>query len=245
MSSSQSATRRDKASGLARISSFASNGLVKGPPPSCRTMGVADSSDSGGIIVRSKYCRTGHDCIRTCLDRLSGSFTIFSAVNLDDRIKAARLAEPAQTADVGQRLRQKFLTAEACFDGHDENDVAETENVFDRLDRARRVEYGASFLAEVVDLREDLMECVRGGRLRVDENMIGAGLRKGDEMALRLDDHQMHIERLLRRAAHRLDDQRPDRDIGHEAAIHNVDMNPVGARSVDGANFVGKMSEVR
>ena len=79
----------------------------------------------------------------------------------------------------------------------------------------------------------------------MNEKMIGTGLGKGGEMAFRLDDHQMHIERLSRAAAHRLHDQRPDRDIRHKAAVHDVDINPVGARRVDGANFVGKISEVR
>ena len=89
------------------------------------------------------------------------------------------------------------------------------------------------------------MERGRCGQFRVDEEMIGTGLGKGGEMAFRLDDHQMHVERLLRAAAHRLHDQRPDRDIRHEAAVHDVDMNPVGAGRLDGANFIGKMSEVR
>ena len=45
----------------------------------------------------------------------------------------------------------------------------------------------------------------RRRQLRVDEEMIGTGLGKGGEIAFRFDDHQMHIERLLRVASHRFD----------------------------------------
>ena len=85
----------------------------------------------------------------------------------------------------------------------------------------------------------------RRGRLGLDEQMIGAGLGEVREIALRLDDHQMHIERLLRGASHRLDNHRSDRDVRHEAAVHHVDMDPVGSRRIDGANLLGEPPEIR
>ena len=81
----------------------------------------------------------------------------------------------------------------------------------------------------------------RRRQLRVNEEMIGAGLGKGGEIAFRLDDHQMHIERLLRVASHRFDNRRPERDIRHEAPVHHIDMDPVGAGRVDGADLIGEM----
>ena len=75
--------------------------------------------------------------------------------------------------------------------------------------------------------------------------MIGTGLSKVGDIALRLDDHQVHIQRLLRVASHRFDNHRPERDIRHEMAVHDVDMNPVCACRVDGANLVGEVPEIR
>jgi hypothetical protein len=43
----------------------------------------------------------------------------------------------------------------------------------------------------------------------MDEEMIGACLGEGREVALGLDDHQMDIERLSRGAPHRFDDRGP------------------------------------
>ena len=84
----------------------------------------------------------------------------------------------------------------------------------------------------------------RRRRLRRHEQMIGAGLGKGGEIAVRLDDHQVHIERLPRVASYRFDNHRPERDIRHEAAVHHVDMNPVGAGRIDGAHFFPQFREI-
>ena len=75
--------------------------------------------------------------------------------------------------------------------------------------------------------------------------MIGAGLGEVGEIPLRLDNHQVHIERLLRAASHRFDNHRPDRDVRHEATIHYVDMDPVGSRRIDSANLLGESPKIR
>ena len=63
---------------------------------------------------------------------------------------------------------------------------------------------------------------------------IGAGPNESIEVALWFDNHQVHIERLLRVASDRFDNHRPKRDVRHETTIHHVDMNPVGAGRIDG-----------
>ena len=69
------------------------------------------------------------------------------------------------------------------------------------------------------------------------KQMIGAGVGKRGEIALRLDDHQMNVEGLCGRAADRLQHDRPDGDVRNETAVHHIDMDPVGAGGVDGADF--------
>jgi hypothetical protein len=61
---------------------------------------------------------------------------------------------------------------------------------------------------------------------------------KGGEITLRLDDHQMHVEGLCGRAADRLQHHRPDSDVRNKTTVHYVDMDPVGARGVDRADFL-------
>ena len=102
------------------------------------------------------------------------------------------------------------MATKARIDCHDENDIAEMENVFDQLDRTRWIKHNSGLLAEVVDLRENTVEMDRRGRLRWNEEMIGASLGKVDEVALGLDDHQVHIKRLTRVAPDRFDNHGPN-----------------------------------
>ena len=58
---------------------------------------------------------------------------------------------------------------------------------------------------------------------------IGAGIGEGVEEAYRLLDHQMNFKRQVRHRPQRLDDDRPHADVGHEMAVHDIDVDAVGA----------------
>ena len=55
--------------------------------------GLADSGDRDSVIRRTKDRTAGNNGVRARFDRLSGAFTILSAVDLDDRTETARLAK--------------------------------------------------------------------------------------------------------------------------------------------------------
>jgi hypothetical protein len=74
--------------------------------------------------------------------------------------------------------------------------------------------------------------------------MIGAGFGESVKVTLGLDHHQMHVERFFGRLAQRRDDDGADRQVWDETAIHHIDMDPVSARRIGGANFVAKPSEI-
>ena len=73
---------------------------------------------------------------------------------------------------------------------------------------------------------------------------VGAGLGEGFEIGIAGRDHQMHVERLLGERAQRLHHVRADGDVGHEMAVHHVDMDPVGAGGLDRADFLAQFGEV-
>ena len=158
------------------------------------------------------------------------------------RPRSAHIARNAP--DLGQHLGQEGLAAEAGIDRHHQDDVAEMQDIFDQLRRARRIEHHARLLAERADLAQHPMQMDRRAGLGLDQQMIGAGLGEVGEIALRLDDHQMNVERLCRRAADRLQHDRPDGDVGHETAVHHIDMDPVGAGRVDGADLLAQAREI-
>ncbi len=66
-------------------------------------------------------------------------------------------------------------------------------------------------------------------RFGVNEKVIGARRGKIGDVALRLDDHEVYIERLGGCPPYGPDDHWSQRDIGHETAIHDIDMNPIRA----------------
>jgi hypothetical protein len=49
--------------------------------------------------------------------------------------------------------------------------------------------------------------------------------------------HQVDVEDLVGDGAQRLHDQWANRDVGHEAAVHHVDVDPVAASLVNGADL--------
>ena len=60
---------------------------------------------------------------------------------------------------------------------------------------------------------------------------VRPGFGKIIDVALRLLDHQMDIERAIELVAQRpegLYDERPNRDIRHEMSVHHIDVQPVG-----------------
>src|SRR5215468_4863898 len=75
------------------------------------------------------------------------------------------------------------------------------KNIFDKLRRGGWIEHHACLLAERADFRQHPMQMDCRARLGLHQQMIGAGIGEGGEIALRLDYHQMNVERLCRRAA--------------------------------------------
>ena len=73
---------------------------------------------------------------------------------------------------------------------------------------------------------------------------VGAGLGERFEIRIARRDHQMNVERLSGVAAQRLHHVRSDRDVGDEMAVHDVDVDPVGAGGVDRAHFFAEFGEV-
>jgi hypothetical protein len=205
----------------------------------------ADRCDGSLVVFGAENRRAGHDRPRARCRRLPRRRRVLTAIDLDYRIEAALRADGSDAPDLRQHFRQKGLPAESRIDGHHQNDVAEMENIVDKLRGARRVEHHARLLTELADLRQYAMEVDRGTGLGLDQQVVGAGLGEGGEIAIRLDDHQMHVERLCRRTANGLQHDRPDGDVGHEAAVHDIDVDPIGARRIDGADLFAQSREIR
>ena len=127
-----------------------------------------------------------------------------------------------------QRDRQEALAAEAGIDAHDQDHVSVLDDVFEHRDRRRRVQRDAGPCAERADVRQQALRVE--GRLEVKGDDVGAGLAEVFDVAFRLDDHQVGVERARRQLAQVADDLGSPGDVGDEAAVHDVEVQVIGAR---------------
>ena len=80
----------------------------------------------------------------------------------------------------------------------------------------------------------------------LDVNQEGrrAGLCEGLHISLGVLDHQVRFQRELRDTLEGPNDQRSNRDVRNEVAIHHIDMDPIGTRRLRLLDLLAKARKV-
>ncbi len=81
--------------------------------------------------------------------------------------------------------------------------------------------------------------------LGMNRDVIAAGFCERLEILIARRDHQVRVKNLFGVRAHRLDDVGAVGNVGNEMPVHHVEMDPVGAGGIDGADFLAQFGEVR
>src|SRR5258705_1410545 len=81
-------------------------------------------------------------------------------------------------------------------------------------------------------------------RFRVEREHGGPSGSERFDVVLRLDHHQVNVDRLVRELAQRLDHVGPERDVRYEPPIHDVHVQPVGARLQDLLDLLRQPREI-
>jgi len=68
---------------------------------------------------------------------------------------------------------------------------------------------------------------------------------EGLEIGIARRNHQMRVENLFAVRAHRLDDVGAEGNVGNEMPVHHVEVNPVGAGRIDGADLFAQFGKIR
>ena len=97
--------------------------------------------------------------------------------------------------ELGQRVGDEALAAEAGIDAHHQHQVDDVDDVLERRHRGRRIDRDAGLLALGADRLQRAVE-MRAG-LGVDGDDVGAGLGEGRDVGIGRRDHQMAVEELL------------------------------------------------
>src|SRR5579859_7635377 len=82
-------------------------------------------------------------------------------------------------------------------------------------------------------------------RLEVNGHAIGARVPEVADIAPRVLDHEVDVERQPRGFANGFDHHRSERQIRYEGAIHHVDVDPVGAALLGRLDCLRQMPKVR
>ncbi len=96
--------------------------------------------------------------------------------------------------------------------------------------------------ALLADLGERALQ-MRAG-LHVHGQHVGARRGEVGQVALGLHDHQVQVEGQAGALADGLQDGKSHGDVGHEAAVHHVDVDLVGAGRLHPGDLLGEDSEV-
>ena len=91
------------------------------------------------------------------------------------------------------RARDERLAAEARVHRHHQHEIEIVEHVLERRGRRGRVQRDTRARAELADLGERALE-MRAG-LGVHRDHVGPGRHELGDVPLRLDDHQVDVER--------------------------------------------------
>ena len=73
---------------------------------------------------------------------------------------------------------------------------------------------------------------------------VGARLDERARVAVRLLDHQVHLDRQPRQLAHRLHHVRPEREVGDEMAVHHVDVDDIDLRLFHPLHLLLQLAEI-
>ncbi len=201
---------------------------------------AADGVDVGFVGAALENGGAGDQHVGAGGDDVGGVGGGDAAVDLD--VDRAAANQRAHRGDLVELRLDEALAAEAGIDRHDQHEIDQVDDVLQRGDRRAGIERDAGLLAERADRLQRAVHVRTGLDMHGDD--VGAGFGEGIQIGIARRDHQMHVEALLADRADRLHHARADRDVGHEMAVHDIDMDPVGAGGLDATDFVTQFGEV-
>jgi len=183
-----------------------------------------------------------NDDVRACFDDLVSCARLHATIDLEVDVEAGVVDHIANPCELRCSRRNETLPTETGIHAHDEHPIDIGENIRKAIGGCMGVERNSGPSSECADLLECSVK-VRAG-LGVHGDHVRPGVSKRLNIFLGLDDHEMDVDRLSGRSANRFDDQRADRDVGHETTVHDVDVDPIGSRLVDRLDFSLKTAKI-
>ncbi len=112
----------------------------------------------------------------------------------------------------------------------------DVQHIVKRMNRSRGIDHHSRLAAVGGDQMQRAVQM--NARLLMDRNPIGAGFGKGRNVVVGILDHQVAVQRNLRRLPKAGDHGRADGYIGNEVAVHDVHVQQ-SAAAFDGRLRIG------
>jgi len=189
-----------------------------------------------------EHGRAGDDNPDTSGDDARDIVDVDTAVDFDGRVVADPIEQRPNRTNFGLAPRDESLSPEPRIDGHDQDEVDVGGDLLERANGRRGVQNDAGLCAQGLDGVDRAMEV----RQHFDMHRDHAGARLGEcvEVLVGIHDHQVNIQRNLRDSPNRFHDRRSDGDVRDEMAVHDVDVDQIGAAALGRADRVAKRGKV-
>ncbi len=197
---------------------------------------LADILAVEGGVAADEERRAGGRCVDR---RLGGHAPIDRYV----RDRARGVETFARDPDLGQHVGDELLTRESWVDAHHEDLLEPVEERFDGGERRLGTDRRTHRDTETVPFADHRPGV--GARFDVKDQRVGPRLIERLEVAERVLDHKVNVERPLRTGSHRRDERRAERDVRDEMPVHDVEMERVGAPHFRGPDRVAQGRKIR
>lgn len=160
----------------------------------------------------------------------------YAAIDLNQGIRSGTDDQIAETGYFSERMLNELLASESGINRHNKNQIHILYNILKQADRSVRVKGDTGKHIGILNERNSTMQM--STCFIMNGKHISTCILESMDIAVRLFNHQVGIEWLLRQAADSLDHWDSERDIRHKHTVHNVEMDPFGLGSVKHINIL-------
>lgn len=170
-----------------------------------------------------------------------GAF-VDAAVDFDVVGESVGVAPCFGGADLVEGFWDEGLAAEACVDGHDEEEVDLVEPWFSGGEGGLAVDGEAAGEACGADAAEGITDVVMG--FDVDGDVVCTCLDEAVEEVVRAIDHEVDVEEDVIGFVDSGDELGAEADVIDEVSVHDIEVEPVGTCADGAGAFVGETAPV-
>ena len=190
----------------------------------------------------AKHVAAGYKHVHASFDEPPSCVVVYATIYFDEGVAARFLDQFFETAHFVDGVFDELLSAKAWVDRHEKHHVHVLDDVVEHADRSVGIECDASLHACGVNLLDSAVQVWAGFIMHV-HHVGSQGFDLFGELA-RIDNHQVYVKRLFAYLRNGLQHGESETDVGHEDAVHHVEVEPVGLTAVNHVDVLGQVGKV-